>query len=238
MSDETVIDEVGDGIFRISTYLYDFITFNQYLVLADEPLLFHCGMRSIFGQVSEAAATVMPLDSLRWITFGHVEADESGSMNQWLAAAPAAEVAHGALGCIVQLNDLADRPPRGLEHGEVIDLGGRRVRHLDTPHVPHAWDARVLFEETTGTLFGGDLFTQGGPSPATSTEDIIGPAIAYEQNLPYSALGPTTVSTIRDLAVLDPSSIALMHGPMFTGDCRQALVDLADHYEGVIASMA
>ncbi len=228
---ETLVDEVGDGIYRFSTYLYDFITFNQYLVLADEPLLFHCGLRSIFEQVSDAVERIVPVSSLRWITFGHVESDESGSMNSWLAAAPNAEVAHGTIGCIVQLNDLADRPPRALAHGETMDLGGRVVRHLDTPHVPHAWEARVLYEETTGTLFGGDLFTQGGPAPALSDADLIQPAIDYENRLPYSSLGPTTVATIRDLAELAPRNIALMHGPMYTGDGRQALLDLADFYE-------
>jgi flavorubredoxin len=235
MEGETRVDEVGDGIYRISTYLFDFVTFNQYLVTAEEPLLFHCGMRALFDQVSEAASRVVPLDSLRWIAFGHVEADECGSMNQWLAVAPHAEVAHGALGCIVQVIDLADRPPRSLDNGETIDLGGRVVRHIDTPHVPHSWDARVLYEETTGTLFGGDLFTQSGESPPTSDDDIIGPAIEYEDRLPYSSLGPTTVSTIRGLADLAPTTIALMHGPVYTGDGRRALLDLADFYEGRIA---
>src|SRR5205085_10080727 len=111
-------------------------------------------------------------DRVRWIAFGHVQSDECGSMHQWLAAAPQAQVAHGALGCMVSLDDLADRPPRPLADGEVIDLGGKRVRHLDTPHVPHAWEARVLFEETTRTLLCGDLFTHLGRGPALTTDDV------------------------------------------------------------------
>ena len=119
----------------------------------------------MFPLVAEAVATVLPVESLRWITFGHVEADECGSMNMWLAAAPDSQVAHGALGCDVSLNDLCDRPPRPLAEGEVIDLGGKRVRQISTPHVPHGWEAQVLFEETTGTLLCGDLFTQVGARP-------------------------------------------------------------------------
>ena len=234
MDEGTVVDEVAEGIFRISTYLYDFVTFNQYLVVADEPLLFHCGMRAIYDQVAAAAARVLAPERLRWIAFGHVEADECGSMNRWLADAPNAVVAHGALGCIVQVNDLADREPRGLDDGETLDLGGRQVRHLATPHVPHGWDARVLYEERTGTLFGGDLFSQGGNGPALSTADPVGPAIAYEDRLPFSSLGPTTVDTIRRLAELAPQRIALMHGPVFEGDGRRALLDLADFYQARI----
>lgn len=126
-------------------------SFNQFLITGDEALLFPTEPWAMFPLVSEAVARVVPVESLRWITFCHIESDECGSMNQWLAAAPHAEVAHGAIGCMVSLNDLADRPPRALQDGEVLDLGGKRIRHLDTPHVPHCREARVLFEETTGT---------------------------------------------------------------------------------------
>ena len=160
---ETRIDEIADGIFRLSTYTPDLppsgFTFNQYLIRADEPLLFHCGGRGLFPLVSAAAAKVVPLDSIRWISFGHVESDECGSMNDWLKAAPTAQIVHGAIACMVSLNDLADRPPRVLADGEVLDLGGKRVRYIDTPHVPHAWESGLIFEETTKTLFTGDLFT-------------------------------------------------------------------------------
>jgi flavorubredoxin len=134
---ETKVDEIAEGIYRISTWVAEIappagFTFNQFLIDADEPLLFHTGPRRMFPLVREAVGGV---ERLRWITFGHVESDECGSMNEWLAAAPRAEVAHGMIGCMVSLNDMADRPPRGLADGEVIDLGGKRVRHLDTPHV-------------------------------------------------------------------------------------------------------
>lgn len=159
--------EIAPDIYRLSTYLNDAdFTYNQFLINAEEPLLFHCGLRALFPSVSVTAAQVIPIERLRWITFGHLEADECGSMNSWLAAAPHAQVAHGALGCLVSVNDLADRPPRPLRDGEVIDLGGRRVRRIETPHVPHGWDAGLFFEETTSTLLCGDLFTATGAGPA------------------------------------------------------------------------
>jgi len=228
--------EIADGIFRFSTYVPeitpDGFTFNQFLLRADEPLLFHTGPRAMFGPVSEAVSKVVPLDRLRWITFGHVEADECGSMNQWLAAAPRSEVAHGGVGVMVSLNDLADRPPRALQDGEVIDLGGKRVRHLDTPHVPHGWEARILFEETTRTLLCGDLFTHTGDGPALTAEDIVGPAGRAEQLFKASCLTPTTGATIRTLAELSPTTLAVMHGSSFHGDAGRALRDLADLYDG------
>ncbi|MGR7027656.1 MBL fold metallo-hydrolase [Geodermatophilus sp. URMC 62] len=181
----TTVTEIADGIYRISTSVPDVappagFTFNQFLVDADEPLLFHAGHRRMFPLIAEAVTRVRPVEDLRWITFGHVEADECGAMNAWLAAAPHAEVAHGVLGCQVSLDDMCDRPPRPLADGEVIDLGGKRVRHLDTPHVPHGWEARVLYEETTGTLLCGDLFTHMGDGPALVETDVVGPAIEAE----------------------------------------------------------
>src|SRR4051794_13503782 len=158
---ETRVTEIADGIHQLTTYVpeADF-SFNQYLVAADEPMLFHTGGRQLFPLVSAAAAAVVPLADLRWISFGHVESDECGSMNDWLAAAPQATVVQGMTGCMVSIADLADRAPRPLPSGEVLDIGGHRMRWIDTPHVPHAWEAGVLYDETTRTLFCGDLFTR------------------------------------------------------------------------------
>ena len=229
---ESRIDEVADGIYRINTYFPEMdFGFNQYLITADEPLLFHTGMRAVFSAVSEQIAKVMPVDRLRWITFGHVEADECGAMNDFLAAAPQATVAHGAVGCMVQVNDLADRAPRPLGPDEVIDLGNRRVRNIDTPHVPHAWDAHVLYEEVTGKLLCGDLFTAGGKSAPISQEDLIAPALAAEDMFKSTALTPSTAPTIRALADLNPKTLALMHGPAFNGECAKQLNELAEGYE-------
>ena len=232
----TTVDEIADGIYRLSTWVPDIappagFTFNQFLVAADEPLLFHTGPRAMFPLVSEAVGTILPIERLRWITFGHVESDECGSMNQWLAAAPRAEVAHGMTGCMVSLNDLADRPPRPLADGEILDLGDKRVRHLDTPHVPHAWEARVLYEETTGTLLCGDLFTHLGNVPALTTDDIVEPAMQAEAMFRSTSLAPDTADVMRRLGDLAPNTLALMHGSSFSGDGAKALNDLAAAYE-------
>src|SRR5690606_23235206 len=198
---DTQIDEIAECIFRLSTFFPDMppsgFTFNQYLIDADQPFLFHCGGRGLFPSVSKAAATIVPLARIRWISFGHVEADECGSMNQWLAAAPNAQVVHGAIGCMVSLDDLADRPPRALDNHEVLDLGGKRVRYIDTPHVPHAWESGLIFEETTKTLFTGDLFTQLGSGPAITGKSIVSNAILAEEAFHAMALTPATASTIR-----------------------------------------
>jgi flavorubredoxin len=236
---ETRTDEIADRIYRLSTCVPDAapggFTFNQFLIDADQPLIFHTGPRGMFPLVSEAVARIVPLERLRWITFGHVESDECGAMNLFLDAAPQAQVAHGALGCMVSLNDLCDRAPRALSDGEVIDLGGKRIRHIDTPHVPHNWEARLLYEETTGTLFCGDLFTQTGDAPALTDRDIVGPALAAEAMFHATALSPATGDTIRRLAALEPRTLALMHGPSTQAGCGDALTRLAGAYDAMLA---
>jgi len=236
---DTRVTEIADGIYQVSTYWAEVgptgFRFNQYLIDDEQPLLFHTGHRATFGPVSEAIATITPVEGLRWISFGHLEADESGAMNQFLAAAPHAEVTHGALGCMVSLADLADRPPVPLADGDVIELGRHRVRHLDTPHVPHGWEARVLYEETTGTLLCGDLFTQLGDGPAITGDDIVEPSGQAEDVFGATCLTPTTGSTIRGLADLSPTTLAVMHGTCFAGDGSQALLALADDYDDRLA---
>jgi flavorubredoxin len=234
---ETKISEIADGIFRLSTFVPDIappagFTFNQFLVMGDEPLMFHTGLRKMFPLNREALSRIISPERLRWIAFGHYEADECGAMNEWLAIAPNAEVAHGQTGVMVSLNDMADRAPRILENGAVIDLGGgKRVRYIDTPHTPHGWDAGVMYEESTGTLLCGDLFTQIGNGPALTESDIVGPAIAGEDFFQYSSLSPEMGSTIRNLASLNPRTLALMHGPSFSGEGGAALRALADDYD-------
>jgi flavorubredoxin len=178
------------------------------------------------------------VERLRWVTFGHVESDECGAMNEFLAVAPGAQIAHGEGGCQVSLDQMADRPPRPLADGESIDLGRMRVRHIDTPHVPHGWEARVLFEETTQTLLCGDLFTHLGDGPALTESDILGASEQAEDLFAYSSLAPSTPDTIDRLAALAPRTLALMHGSSFTGDCGAALHALADAYRHRIAAAA
>jgi flavorubredoxin len=237
---DTDVTEIADGIYRLSTFVPEIgptgFTFNQFLVDADEPLLFHTGLRGMFPLVSDAIGRVMPLERLRWITFGHLEADECGAMNEFLAAAPDAQVAHGAIGCMVSIDDLADRPPRPLGPDEVLDLGGRRIRNLDTPHVPHGWDAHTLYEETTGTLFCGDLMSQVGQGPAITGDDLVEAASQAEDMFQASCITPQTGSTIRTLAELQPARLAVMHGSSFEGDSAAALRALADDYDRRLAA--
>jgi flavorubredoxin len=233
------ITEIADDIYRISTWIPDVtpegFTFNQFLVVADEPLLFHTGHRGFFPLVSGAIAEVVPVESLRWVSFGHVEADESGSMNMFLAAAPEAQIVHTPLGCEISLNDLCDRAPVALPEGEVLDLGGKRIRSIPTPHVPHGWEAHVLFEETTRTLLCGDLLSQAGaPEPLTSG-DVVGPALAAEAIFGATCLAPHTGATIRGLGELQPRTLAIMHGSSFEGDGHQTLHDLAAAYDELTA---
>jgi flavorubredoxin len=234
---QTRVQEIADGIYRLSTFVPDIappagFTFNQFLVLGDEPLMFHTGLRKMFGLNRDALASIIAPERLRWIAYGHFEADECGAMNEWLAVAPQATAAHGATGIMVSMNDFADRAPRMLANGEVIDLGGgKRVRFIDTPQTPHGWDAGVLYEESTNTLLCGDLFTQLGDGPALTGADIVGPAIVGENVFNYSSLNPGMGATLRSLAELAPRTLALMHGPSFEGDGAAALRALADEYD-------
>jgi flavorubredoxin len=233
----TTITEIADGIYRLSTYVPEIappagFTFNQFLVLGDEPLMFHAGPRKMFPLIRDSVSQIMPPERLHWIAYGHFEADECGGMNEWLAVAPEATPAQGQTGCMVSLIDFADRMPRMLGDGEVIALGGgKRVRYIDTPHTPHGWDAGVLYEESTRTLLCGDLFSQVGNDRALTDGDVVGPAIASEDMFKYSSLNPAMGRTIRGLSELAPRTLALMHGPSFTGDGAAALHALADDYD-------
>lgn len=228
------VHEIAPDIYRISTFVPnvgpDGFSFNQFLIVADEPLLFHTGPRGLFPFVAEAVASIMPVESLRWISFGHVEADECGSMNMWLDAAPSSLVMFNPLGCDVSLNDLCDRPPRAVGEGEVIDLGGKRIRQITTPHVPHGWEAQVLFEETTATLLCGDLVSQLGAGPPITGNDVIEAALRAERLFHQTSPGANGPRTLRKLAELSPQRLAIMHGSCFEGDGRKALLDLADGY--------
>ena len=206
--------------------------FNQFLIDAEEPLLFHAGQKWVFPALRDAMATIIDPAKLRWITFSHYEADESGTMNEWLRVAPEATIAHGTIGVRTSIADQADRPPHSLTDGDILDLGGKRVRYIYTPHVPHGWDAGVLFEETQKTLLCSDLFHQTGDvEPVTST-DVVGRSHQamkeYQAGIlaDYVPYTPLTARNLKKLADLKPKTLAIMHGSSFTGDCAKALDDL------------
>jgi flavorubredoxin len=225
------VDEIAPNVYRLSTPVPAVpggFSFNQYLLVDDEPLLFHTGGRGLADAVRDAIARVIPLDRLRWIGFGHVEADECGGLNQLLAAAPRAQPLCSRVAAMVSMNDLADRAPRALANGEVVSLGAMRVRWIDAPHVPHAWENGVLYEETARTLLCGDLFTQPGTGDVAVTDgDIVGPSEAFRGVMDYYAHAPQTRATIESLAALEPATLACMHGSAYRGDGAAALRALA-----------
>src|SRR6478609_7821796 len=206
---QTTVDEIAPDIFRLSTFVPDVgptgFTFNQFLVRDDEPFLFHTGMRALYPLVSAAVGQLIDLDQLRWISFAHVEADECGAMNLFLADAPDAQVVHGDLACAVSLNDLADRPPRIIAPDEVLDLGTHRMRFLPTPHVPHNWESGLWFDETGRTLFSGDLLAQVGDGPAVVEDDVVEAALFAESIFHETSGGPDLVPTVHRLADLEPT---------------------------------
>jgi flavorubredoxin len=229
----TRIDEIGDGIYRINTpVLIDggqAFSFNQYLVLDDEPLLFHTGPRRMFALVHAAVASVMPPGQLRHVAFSHVEADECGGLNEWLAVAPQAAPLCGRVAAMVSIGDLADRPPRAMADGERLCIGRRSVRWHDAPHLPHGWDCGYLADETSGTLFCGDLFTQPGRGEAALVEsDVLGPSEAFRAGMDYFAHAPQTRALLESLAATAPKTLACMHGSAWTGDGGALLRALAD----------
>jgi flavorubredoxin len=230
----TNIHEIADGIYRINTPLPPSVTpggfsFNQYLIADDEPLLFHTGLRRMFPLVREAVASVLPVERLRYLAFSHVEADECGALNDWLAVAPQAVPVCGQIAAMVSIEDLADRAPRSLADGETLALGRHTVRWFDTPHLPHAWECGFLMEQSTRTLLCGDLFTQGGAGSAPLIEtDILGPSEAYRAELDYFSHTRNARALLERLAAAEPTRLACMHGSAWRGDGAKLLRALAD----------
>jgi flavorubredoxin len=232
----TSVDEIADGIYRISTPVTfpdgAGFTFNQYLIKADQPLLFHTGPRRMFPFVRDAVGRVLPVERLRYVGLSHFEADECGSLNEWLAVAPTAEPVCGRIAAMVSINDVADRPARALADGEALSLGTHSVRWFDTPHLPHAWECGFLLEARTRTLLCGDLFTQGGAQHAPLTEsDILGPSEAFRTPMDYFSHTKHARSMLERLAAEKPTTLACMHGSAWRGDGAQLLRALGDALE-------
>ena len=229
----TNVQEIAEGIYRINTPVTlpngDGFSFNQYVILDEEPMLFHTGLRKLFPLVREAVASLLPIENLRYIGFSHVEADECGSLNDWLAAAPQAVPLCGTVAAMVSINDLADRTAIALADGELLPLGRHRLRWLDAPHLPHAWECGYLFEEDTHTLLCGDLFTQGGADlPAITASDILGPSEAFRHAMDYFSHTNNARTLLERLAVTEPTTLACMHGSAWQGDGAALLRSLAD----------
>ncbi len=231
---KSTVTEIARDTYRISTFHPDFrLQFNQFLVNDDEPFLMHTAFRKMFPVTRAGVASVIDPAKLRWIGFSHFESDECGALNHWLGIAPQAQAVCSFVGAMVMVNDFADRPPRSLADGEVLETGTHRLRFLSTPHVPHCWDAGLFFEESERMLMCSDLFFHpGDPEPVTES-DVVGRAQEsivkglsgpMANDMPYT---PYTDATLRRLAGLQPRTLALMHGSTFTGDGGKAILDLA-----------
>src|SRR5688572_194208 len=236
------IDEIAPDVYRISKYAPEIdLQFNQFLIKDDEPLLFHTGMKSLFPSVLESVSSLIDPSTIRWIGFSHFEADECGSLNEWLQIAPAAKPVCSMVGALVSINDFALRPAKGMNDGEVLNTGQHRFRFSHTPHVPHCWEAGMLFEETKGTLLCTDLFHQNGNVEASTESDVIGRTrqtlIDYQAG-PFANYMPYTKHTdgvLQKLAALNPRTLAPMHGSAYVGDGARAIRDLAVVMREVLA---
>jgi flavorubredoxin len=231
----TNINEIATGIYRINTPVQlpvGAFSFNQYLIVDDEPMLFHTGPRRMFPLVQEAIAAILPPERLRYIGFSHFEADECGSLNEFLAIAPDAEPVCGQVAALVSVNDVADRPARALGDGERLELGNHSLRWFDTPHLPHGWECGLMIDDTTNTLMCGDLFTQPGEGKEALVEsDILGPSEAFRGAMDYYAHAPDTNAMLERLANETPTTLACMHGSAWQGDGATLLRALAKSIE-------
>ena len=233
----TRIDEIADQIYRISTPIPPGVipvgfTFNQYLIVDDEPLLFHTGLRKLFPVVREAIESVMPVEQLRHVSFSHFEADECGALNDFLAVSPQAAPLCSDIAAMVSVDDVSDRPARPLADGAEVTLGKHKVRWLYTPHVPHAWECGLLFEESTRTLLCGDLFTQGGHEHKPLTDgDILGPSEAMREGMDYYSHAKDTRQILEKVAATEPTTLACMHGSAWKGNGGELIRALADELD-------
>jgi len=239
----TRIDEIASDIYRISTFIPEFnLQFNQFLVRDEQPLLFHTGMKKLFPVVRDAVATLLAPEKIRWIGFSHFEADECGALAEWQTLAPSATAVCSLVAKLVSVDDVvAQRPAQALADGEQLSTGKYRFRFLQTPHVPHCWEASLLFEETQSTLLCSDLFHQSGDVEPSTTADVVGrfkqTLVEYQQGpfanyLPYT---PYTDRTLKRLAALKPRTLATMHGSTFIGDGERALTDVAQVIKEILA---
>jgi len=228
----TNIQEVADGIYRINTPVAipggSPFNFNQYLIVDDQPMLFHTGQRQLFPLVREAIDRVLPASRLRYVAFSHFEADECGALNRFLEIAPQAEAVCSTVAAMIAIGDFADRPPRTLSDGEELVTGRRTLRWFDTPHLPHGWESGLIMDMTTRTLFCGDLFTQGGKGEVAVTgDDILGPSEEFRRPMDYFAHSPQTGAMLKRLAEQRPTTLACMHGSAWRGDGATLLRELA-----------
>lgn len=237
------INEIAPNLFRISVYAqWGDLQFNHFLIKDEEPLLFHTGLRGMFPEVREAVSKVINVEDLRHISFSHFESDECGALNEWLSVAPKADVICSQVGAMVSVNDFIGREARAVSDGDAFSTGAYRFRYVTTPHLPHGWDAGVLFEETQKTLLCSDLFHQTGDVEPLTESDVVARTqkalIAYQAGVlaDYVPYTPLTAKNLRKLAALKPRTLAIMHGSSFTGDCARALGELDQAFREIFGA--
>ena len=230
----TNVHEIAQGIYRINTPFNipgagdGGFSFNQYLLVDDQPLIFHTGPRKMFPLVREAVASVIPVESLKYVAFSHVEADECGSLNEWLAVAPQSTAVCSGIAAMVSIADLADRPPKSMSDGEVLSLGTHQLKWFDAPHMPHGWESGYFMEDSTRTLLCGDILSQPGVGSEALTEsDILGPCEAFRKKLDYYSHAKNGSAILLRLAETNPTTLACMHGSAWSGDGAGLLRTLA-----------
>ena len=227
------VSEIAPDVYRISVYAPDFnLQFNHFLIKDDEPMLFHAGMKGMFPLLREEVARIIDPSQIRWVGFSHFEVDECGALNDWLEIAPNAQAVCSEVGAMVNMSDFAIRPAHAMAGNAVLNTGKHNYRFIKTPHLPHGWDAGVMFEETNGTLLCSDLFHQNGALPDITDKDILdshrSSLLEFQQGplMDYAPYTHRTPILLNELADLNPNTLATMHGSSFNGDCRQALKDL------------
>ncbi|RTE52326.1 MBL fold metallo-hydrolase [Arenibacter aquaticus] len=227
------VSEIAPDVYRISIFVKDFnLQFNHFLIIDDEPMLYHAGMKNMFPLLKLEVSKIIPPSQLKWIGFSHFEVDECGALNEWLQVAPNAKAVCSEVGAIVNMGDYAIRPVHAMATNETLKTGKHNYRFIRTPHLPHGWDAGVLYEETNGTLLCSDLFHQNGNVTALTDKDILGShkssMLEYNQGplMEYTPYTQQTSKLLYSLADLNPKTLATMHGSSFSGDCSKALRDL------------
>ena len=229
------VSEIAADVYRISTFHPEYgIQFNQFLIKDDEPFMMHTGFKKMFPITLDGVASLIDPKKLRWIGFSHFESDECGALNDFLAVAPNAQAVCSVVGAMVTVSDFADRAPRPLNDNELLEIGRHRLRFLATPHVPHAWDAGLFFEETDRTFLCSDLFFHPSDPEPLIESDVVGRAREsmigalsgpLAKDMPYT---PYTDSTLQRLAALESQTLAIMHGSSYRGDGRKAILELAE----------
>lgn len=207
------IDHIADGIYRISSFApTPDMSFNQFLIADEHPALIHTGMYPMYEDVRRAVAEILDPTRLEYIIVPHFEADECGGMGRFVTEAQQAVLVCSMVGALVNLTqwDYAG-PVRGVQDGDVIDLGAHRLRFLETPHVHH-WDSLMVVDETSNSLFPSDLFGHPGDQPAIVQENLSKQMCQWYREVGIFAAAEPVLRVVERLEKLNLRWVHPMHG--------------------------